>query len=210
MSLKDRRARLAASPFLNGIDFVEVATDDQTQLRVHFLNGVSPAGPGGAVAVTVTGGERVPVVAVAPIGPGDWPCYAGHVVLALSVTAPGDFSTYTLSIDSPHLDSQFRSAPFTFKARCPTDVDCRPAPAACPVPAADVPLIDYLAKDFLSFRQALLDFSALRYPEWQERSEADFGMMFLEALCALADDLSYTQDRVAAEAALETATRSCV
>ena len=59
----------------------------------------------------------------------------------------------------------------------------------------------------MSFRKALLDFSALRYPEWQERSEADFGVMFLEALAGLADDLSYTQDRVAAEATLETATQ---
>src|SRR6266567_4054877 len=73
--------------------------------------------------------------------------------------------------------------------------------------AQTTPQIDYLAKDFLSFRQALLDFSALRYPEWQERSEADFGVMFLEALCALADDLSYTQDRIAAEAYLDTATQ---
>ena len=32
----------------------------------------------------------------------------------------------------------------------------------------------------------------------QERSEADFGVMFLEALSALADDLSYMQDRVGA------------
>ena len=44
----------------------------------------------------------------------------------------------------------------------------------------------------------MLDFSALRYPQWQERSEADFGIMFLEALSAVADELSYTQDRVAA------------
>ena len=71
---------------------------------------------------------------------------------------------------------------------------------ACPPAEPDAPPIDYLAKDFLSFRQALLDFSALRYPDWQERSEADFGVMFLEALSALADDLSYTQDRIAAEA----------
>src|SRR4029079_13533480 len=51
------------------------------------------------------------------------------------------------------------------------------------------------------------DFSALRYPAWQERSEADFGVMFLEALAAVADDLSYQQDRIAAEAWLETATQ---
>ena len=52
---------------------------------------------------------------------------------------------------------------------------------------------------FLSFRAALSDFSALRYPEWVERSEADFGMMFLETLASAADDFSYMQDRVAAE-----------
>src|SRR5207249_4867388 len=69
------------------------------------------------------------------------------------------------------------------------------------------PPIDYLAKDYDSFRKALSDFSALRYPEWVERGEADFGVVLMEALCALADDLSYTQDRVAAEATLETATR---
>jgi hypothetical protein len=46
---------------------------------------------------------------------------------------------------------------------------------ACAHPAdGDLPPIDYLAKDFDSFRRALSDFSVLRYPAWQERSEADF------------------------------------
>ncbi|WP_128970636.1 hypothetical protein [Bradyrhizobium tropiciagri] len=75
------------------------------------------------------------------------------------------------------------------------------------VAANDAPQIDYLAKDFLSFRQALLDFSSQRYPNWQERSEADFGMMFLEAISAVGDELSYLQDRVAGEASLVTATQ---
>jgi len=70
-----------------------------------------------------------------------------------------------------------------------------------------VPPIDYLAKDFLSFRQALLDFSTLRYPAWQERSEADFGVMVLETLSSIADDFSYLQDRIAGEASLMTATQ---
>src|SRR5262249_10919967 len=42
---------------------------------------------------------------------------------------------------------------------------------------------------------------------WQERSEADFGVMFLEAMSALADELSYTQDRIANESNLLTATQ---
>ena len=136
-------------------------------------------------------------------------------MLSLTVAAPGDFSNYTLTIrqkptlasGSPLLDPFFASSVFSFKARCPSDLDCQAPAVVCPPPPTDAPPIDYLAKDFLSFRQALLDFSALRYPEWQERSEADFGVMFLEALGALADDLSYTQDRIAAEASLEFATQ---
>src|SRR5258708_347292 len=65
--------------------------------------------------------------------------------------------------------------------------------------------IDYLAKDYASFRQALLDFIPTRMPAWTERSEADIGIMILELLAATADTLSYTQDRIANEAFLETA-----
>ena len=67
--------------------------------------------------------------------------------------------------------------------------------------------IDYLAKDFASFRQALSEFSSLRYPAWVERSEADLGVMLMEALAAMADELSYYQDRVSAESTIETATQ---
>src|SRR6266853_2799914 len=212
MDSKDRRAALLASTSFNGIDFVEVANDEQTLLRVHFLNAVSLIGTL-SPKVTIDGGETIRTVAVDAIDDGtDWSFDGNHVVLDLTVAAPGDFSNYTLkleslAIQSPLLDPFFASATFSFKARCPSDLDCEPTTPPCPPVQADVPPIDYLARDFLSFRQALLDFSALRYPEWQERSEADFGVMFLEALSALADDLSYTQDRIAAESALDTATQ---
>ena len=101
----------------------------------------------------------------------------------------------------------YASSRFSFKANCPSDFDCAPPALVCPPDDTVPPPIDYLAKDFQSFRSALMDFSALRYPAWVERSEADFGMMFAEALSAVADDLSYLQDRVAAEATLETATQ---
>jgi hypothetical protein len=205
---KDRRALVLDSSSYNGIDFVEVTNDAQTALRVHFLNAVPLAGTLGSPPVTIIGGERIPIVAVRPINDyADWEIDGSHLVLSLKVAAPGDFSPYTLAVNSPRLDPFFATATFSFKARCPSDLDCQPSPIVCPVPPSDAPPVDYLAKDFLSFRQALLDFSALRYPEWQERSEADFGMMFLEALCALADDLSYQQDRIAAEMALDTATQ---
>ena len=201
----DRRGKVVSSHAFNGIDFVEIADSTQTALNVHFLNEVPLRAS--TVAPSIAGGETIPTVAVKPVGAGDWSHDDGHLVLALRVAAPGDFSTYTLTIKDPALDPLFDHVPFSFKAQCPSDLDCRTAAPPCPPVAADIPPIDYLAKDFLSFRQALIDFSALRYPQFQERSEADFGMMFLEALSAVADDLSYTQDRIAAEAALVTATQ---
>jgi hypothetical protein len=207
MQARDRRAAILQSGNYNGIDFVEIANPQQTTLNVHFLNAVDLQGTPLTGQPTITGGETIPTVAVLPIAAVDWGFDDGHVVLTLHVMAPGDFSTYTLEIPSPKLDPFFDHVQFSFKANCPSDLDCQTVPPPCPPATGDTPPIDYLAKDFLSFRQALLDFSALRYPQWQERSEADFGMMFLEALSAVADELSYTQDRVAAEATLATATQ---
>jgi hypothetical protein len=206
MASRDRRAKVLASTAVNGIDFVEVANAAQTLLRVHFLNAVTVTlsatqGP------TITGGETIASVDVLPIPPTAWGWDEGHLTLTLAVEAPGDFSNYTLTIFASGLDPFFDWIQFSFKAGCPSDLDCAPTTPLCPPVLGDPPPIEYLAKDFLSFRQALLDFSTLRYPAWQERSEADFGMMFLEALSAVADDLSYTQDRIAAEATLMTATQ---
>lgn len=207
---KNRRSRLITSTIttLNGIDFVEIASTDQKTLRVHFLNSVALQGL--VTAATITGGESIPTVKVNPIQNSDWGSDPeGRPLLTLTVAAPSDFSRYTLSLTTSQLvlDPFFSQVTFSFKVLCPSDLDCAPPPPDCPPLSEDLPPIDYLAKDFLSFRRALSDFSALRYPDWQECSEADFGVMFMEALSALADDLSYNQDRIAAEATLETATQ---
>lgn len=209
MEPKDRLSALLAltNTTLNGIDFVEIANSAQTALRVHFLTSVAVEGTLTATP-TIIGGETIPTVAVDPIDAGSWSLDAeNRPLLALAVSAPGDFSFYTLSIASPVLDPYYSQVQFSFKALCPSDLDCQPPAAPCPPLAGTPPPITYLAKDFLSFRKALSDFSALQYPAWQERSEADFGVMFMEALCSIADDLSYTQDRIAAEAEIDTATQ---
>jgi hypothetical protein len=209
MPTKDRLIKLLdpQNTTLNGIDFVEIATADQTTLRVHFLNAVEFAGsPPDVVPVTITGGEVISTVAVLPIQPTDWSKdIDGRPLLTLRVAAPGDFSFYTLTISHSGIDPFYDHVRFSFKALCPSLLDCRAPQPPCPPLAGNKPPITYLARDFLSFRKALSDFSALAYPEWQERSEADFGVMFMEALSSMADDLSYTQDRVAGEAMIDTA-----
>jgi hypothetical protein len=208
---RERRARLRDLGTLNGIDFIEVDAT-QTRLRVHFLEPTPDKDAlfAAIAKATITGGETIPSVDVTLPSKSGWSEDAQKRPIAeLTVAAPGDFSTYTFVLETGAavLDRTYAQVPFTFKAGCPSTIDCEQKPAAAPPAPADAPPIDYLAKDFDSFRGALSDFSALRYPAWQERSEADFGVMFMEALSAIADELSYQQDRVAAEAWLETATQ---
>jgi hypothetical protein len=198
---------LLQSTSLNGVDFVEVPNPGQPILRVHFLTTLALAGS--IANPLITGGETIPNIAVNPIDDTtDWSVDPeGRPILRLITQAIGDFSYYTLTLTSAKLDLYYSTTTFSFHPNCNTNLDCDAPAPPCPPLAGNPPPIEYLAKDFLSFRQALLDFSALRYPEWQERAEADFGMMFLEALASMADDLSYTQDRIAAEATLQTATQ---
>ena len=42
--------------------------------------------------------------------------------------------------------------------------------------------VDYQARDFNSYRQALLEFASQRYPDWHDRLEADVGIMLAEVM----------------------------
>src|SRR5271166_816907 len=156
MAAKDRRGEVIQSSVLNGIDFVEIAAADQKTLRVHFLNN-KVALVGTVTKARITGGETIPEVPVHPIDDAaDWSTDSdGNPLLTLRVDAPGDFSTYTLSLTTNLLDPVFASAKFSFKALCPSTLDCETPPPECPPPAGDLPPIDYLAKDFESFCKAL-------------------------------------------------------
>lgn len=203
---KSRVLALIASNALNGIDYVEARENEPTGLYVHFLNAVAVADPG--LSAAITGGDRVPEVPVGPTAATDWSQdFNGRPVLRLSVPDRGDFSTYTLTIkNAPTLDPYFTQVPFSFYAFCPSPVDCRTPPPFCPDSDDPLPSIDYLAKDYDSFKRALSEFSAQRFPEWRERAEADFGMVMLEAFSAVGDEFSYLQDRIHHESAIETAT----
>ncbi|KHE93414.1 MAG: Baseplate J-like protein [Candidatus Scalindua brodae] len=65
-------------------------------------------------------------------------------------------------------------------------------------------MLDYLARDYASFRQLLLDLIAQRNPDWLERNPADIGIALVELLSYTGDHLSYFQDTVSNEAFLDT------
>ena len=210
-----RRDAVRGSATLNGMDHVEVVDHDaatepdrQRFLRVHFVN---PLAPGALTAdnVRITGGERIRPVVIrgATIGTGD-----DANVLTVEVAQPGDFSIYTLSlVRGPHdpappekFDPRLAWVEFSFKVECPADFDCAPR-RACPPEPRPEPEINYLAKDYASFRKLLLDRMSLLLPAWRERNPADLGVTLVELLAYVGDQLSYQQDAVATEAYLDTA-----
>lgn len=67
------------------------------------------------------------------------------------------------------------------------------------------PELSYLARDYASFRQLILDRLAQLIPDWQERHVPDMGITLVDLLAYLGDHLSYFQDAVATEAYLGTA-----
>lgn len=69
------------------------------------------------------------------------------------------------------------------------------------------PVIDYTSKDYDGFRQSMLDYASVAYPEWTGRSRADFGVTLVELFAYMGDILSYYNDRVAKEAFITTATQ---
>ncbi|MDC8757003.1 putative baseplate assembly protein [Janthinobacterium fluminis] len=209
-----RRRHLFQHPRWNGVDFLEVS-DEQRYLCVHFFGSI-PEGIGVA-NVRIEGGRRIRDLRVLRVeidrsgDPDQDDC------LRITLDRIGDYSTYRLCFVErvtaqegaayrpfPGLDPRYACLDFRFRLDCAADQDCRVQPD-CPPAFAPAPEIDYLAKDYASLRQMMLDRMALTMPGWQERHVPDLGVTLVELLAYTADYLSYYQDAVATEAYLDTA-----
>ncbi len=203
--LDERREALAASsaPF-NGIAGIEIDPADGTRLILRFVKarpgpGGVPAAPLGASDFSISGGDRIRGIAVEAVAP-----QGGDLVLTLS--REGDFSTYILAIDAdlPGFDPILREISFRFRVHCDTDLDCE-APAIGTDDRPDEPRLDYLARDFESYRTMILDRMSVTTPDMVERNPASLEIALVEWLAYLGDQLSYKLDRVATEYSLDTA-----
>jgi hypothetical protein len=218
-----RRVAVRRRKDLNGLDYLDVSQDQKT-LTVYFL-GKAPAqllqSAGEKNAdyekrlreyVRIEGGRRVRDIKVTDVSVhqainprtrkvdpelDDW--------MDVSVDKYGDFSTYSLRmVDVEDIDPRYDHIDFSFKIDCPSDLDCLPADT-CPPARLEEPDINYLAKDYDSFRQLIFDRLALIMPEWRERHVPDIGVALVDTLAYVGDHLSYYQDAVATEAYLDTA-----
>lgn len=212
---KKRRWLVWNDEKMNGIDYLEVQDRDlpedkqdlrQKKLDVFFLKD-SGLNKLGAENIIIEGGERIKGINVMKVE-----IDPDKRLLTVTLNKRGDFSPYALKlisnrdVDSPpaDIDPILSSVQFSFKVEAPNEFDLIPEDLSISGTKATPP-IDYLAKDYASFRQQMLDRLAVTIPDWRETSPADLGMAIVEVLAYGADQLSYYQDAVATEAYLSTA-----
>lgn len=224
---EQRPAPEGAGVNFTGIDFIHIDPNDHTILSVFFVVEPNNSGDADVLALdravnlapdpvefqaTITGTEDGSVIGIAMYAwvPVVDASGASRLTLRLVAEEEGDFQIYTLALsDTPadglasRLDRFCSELAFSFKQGCASPFDCE-AGKECPEPGVDDYPVDYLARDFESFRQALLAFAADRYPDWDAAVPADFGGMMAELFAALGDEFSYIQDRFQREGYLAT------
>ncbi len=199
--------RAADSRFF-GMDFLEVS-QDQLTLTVYFLGRapqkIAPAN------LRIQGGERITDIQVTGVTMKNAADAELDDSMLVTVNQPGDFSTYCLSVraldeqgrptDTPPagFDPRYAAVEFTFKAGCPSDLDCA-APMVCPPSNPEEPEINYLAKDYNSFRQIILDRLGSSCRAGRKPAMPVIGVALVEVLAYVGDHLSYIQDALATEA----------
>lgn len=206
---------------LFGLDYVEVDRPEEADkpdrpptLYVFFL-GKAPE-KFEQENLVLSGGRRIRDVQITGLRVQRIKDPAFDDYMEVEVNKRGDFSAYTLSAietDSKgrptgkpmaDFDPRYSTVTFTFRAGCPSDLDCKPQDV-CPPPQRTQPEINYLARDYASFKQLMLDRLALIMPAWSESHVPDLGVTLVELLAYTGDYLSYYQDAVATEAYLGTA-----
>lgn len=213
-SQKSRRSLVIEHATLNGIDYLEVCTSGEDcecgrQLMLWLLKPATDVTLD-ATQIRISGGAssaaQVTVESVTS------PTAQNPNLFVINLADSGDFSTYTLTlIANPetwqppdNIDPQLARVTFSFKAGCATNSDCLPN-NCCPSDLATPPDINYLVRDYDSFRQTMLDRLAVLVPGWQETHVPDNGIALLETMAYAADHISYQQDAIGTEAYLRTA-----
>lgn len=170
--------------FYNDIDLADIVDDINNTPKIP------------ADVFSIAGGSRIRGDADGgPITVTEVHTVAGQNRLRVKIAPIGDYSSYYLQIKdkSYAIDPLFAGITFKFRPGC-FNINC--APLSTYTAASVEPVIDYLAKDFDSFKHLLINAMRERVPEWQPTSEADLDQVLIDLIAADADEISDFQDRV--------------
>lgn len=221
-----RRMAVGAHPTQIGLDYIQVELQEQTNDEWNLLVYFIPAAPGledKQVApktvnlgnIQITKGDLVSSDVELISATLDSPVETQKNLLKLIVKhqlkssdSEEQSNSYKLKLINiePKLDPFFEELSFSFRKpeQISTKVDPQQPPSG-ELKTQESIEITYLAKDYSSFRQLILDRLSVVMPQWRERNPADIGIVLTEILAYAADSASYYQDAVATEAYLSRA-----
>lgn len=226
--LQQRRIQISKSETITGLDYIKyVDTGSTGKLELHFIEKASdvsgvmiPSMTQANIQITVkTPGTDNAVFAISTFSVGNNSVNSVYSIdLSGSTFNASDNTIYTLSlIESNDVDSNGNVIPlsgvdpflfqadFSISSSSQTQIDGLQPIVTDTAFIGPAPEIDYLSRDYLSFRQLMLGRLSTLIPDWQANNEADLGSVIIEVLAYVADYLSYYQDAVATEAYLGTA-----
>ncbi len=225
--LNQRRQAIGQHPTQIGLDYVELEpwTPGSWYLWLHFIP-AAPTVPDKPVTPATLTTDNIRITDVAgqldlsmevveiiftPADDGEQAIPDAIGIVVREAERPVQSSSHAQRyivhlINVPHLDPFFAQMAFSLHVDEPGLVDSHVSLKTEPEPAP-TPNINYLARDYSTFRKLLLDRLSVVMPAWSERNPADIGITLVEVLAYAADYLSYYQDAVATEAYLGTARR---
>ncbi|AGP41498.1 baseplate J/gp47 family protein [Sorangium cellulosum] len=193
---------------LQGIDYVELALlpTPEAPVEADLILHLQEAWPGSFTekSLSLTGGRRVTDLAFSLVA--EDPVAR---TVTLKIHGIGDASDYTVTLlDGAGLPVHpfFASSVFVFTVDCERG-DCRPLAEEAPRPPRQRPAIDLSTKDYAGFMALLAGWVRVKNPHWADLASASLERVLVELLAHHGDLLSYYQDRVAAEAFLDTASQ---
>lgn len=204
--LAERRKMVAQHPEIHGIDFVSLESDDT--IFVHFIK------PHETVALKSLTDISSVFYSLTLHENGRVLKPESHLsinkeknVIALKLQKSLDISenaSLHLELDHDLIDRFFSQAEYTLKdlfnqnGSLTTEVSEKYS-------LKETPRLDYLAKDYDSFKTLIENELSFNDPSWKEKNPADMMVMISEVLAYAGDYLSYEQDTAATEAYLSTA-----
>ena len=231
---QNRGALVDGHATLNGISWLEVldlnAPPGSPRQQTLLIRLFKPVPPGlSPINIRITGGERIRNVGVEWVGIASDPIAESTAaeglyfqgledpqnILVVRTDTSGDTSDYTLRLVAglgsseqlPDFDPILSEIAFSFKVECPSDLDCDP-PVVCHEEPLQHPDLNYLARDYQSIRQLVMDRLSFSMPDWEgHRSPADVVHMLGELIAYVGDQQHYQLDTIANEAYLRLARR---
>ncbi|MGF1648495.1 MAG: hypothetical protein ACFCVF_16475 [Kineosporiaceae bacterium] len=183
-----------------GIRYLSMTVDATARPAVVVVAHLNrPAGALQAGDIAVTGGGRVPP-----------PAHTISVLpdqVVVEFVTWGDHSEYRITLTGgagEPLHPFHASAAFHFTIDCERG-DCRDEAHPATALPTDPPAVDLLTKDYTGFVALLSDRVRVADPELSDLSSPSFERVLLELLAWAGDLTSYYQDRIAAEAFVDTA-----